>query len=260
VKREHIGFPDFQKEVRHQIGPLLDSATAFLEIGGGMLSKPFSGQLASVVHEIARSVSNSMESVLVLVSNGCADDAFRIARTMFESAVTIHYLESHPELLQDYTDFLWVKRKRFHYYLLKFDPSQAEQVDSQQIEQMNVEYERVSPLFTDRKGRVRNSWCRANLRAMAEEVGADSMYGGLYEFTSSFTHTDVLGLVSGVGGSDKSPGVPSLLNIPLALKMGVLNYAMTLTAVNQVAGLMFDDRLNEAFSQLKQASVVATVP
>jgi hypothetical protein len=259
VKLEHIGFPDFQKEVCRQIGPLLDSATAFLEIGGDMLSKPFSGQLASVVREIARSVANSMESVLILVFNGCADDAFRIARTMFESAVTIHYLEGHPESLKDYVDFLWVKRKRHHDDLLRFAPTQAEKVDPQQLEQMNAEYERVRPRFTDRKGRVRNAWCQVSVRAMAEEVRADSMYGGLYEFTSSITHTDVLGLVSGAGASDEIASVPSVMNIPLALQMGVFNYAMTLTAVNQIVGLTFGERLDEAFSQFKRASVAVVL-
>ena len=254
MEHQQIGFPDFQNEVRRQIEPLLDSATAFLEIGRDMLSKPFSGQLASVVREIARSVANSMESVLILVSNGCAEDAFRIARTMFESAVIIHYLESHPDLVKDYTDFLWVKRKLHHDYLLKYAPSQAERVDPQQLQQMNSEYERVRPRFQDRKGKVRNSWCRANLREMAEEIKADSMYGGLYGFTSSITHTDMLALVSGAGASDELTSVPSLVNIPLALQMGVVSYAMMLTAVNQIAGLTFGDRLDKEFSQFTRAS------
>jgi hypothetical protein len=42
-----------------------------------------------------------MESALILALNGCADDALRIARTMFESAVTMYYLESHPDLVPD---------------------------------------------------------------------------------------------------------------------------------------------------------------
>ena len=145
MNSDQIGFPDFQKEMRLQIGPLLDSSIAFREIGRDILSKPCSGQLAPVVREIARNVANSLESVLVLVSNGCAEDAFRIARTMFESAVTIHYLESHPNLVQDYMDFLWVKRKRHHDDLLKYAPSQAAPVILQQLEQMNAEYERVKP-------------------------------------------------------------------------------------------------------------------
>jgi hypothetical protein len=207
-----------------------------------------------VVREIARSVANSLESVLILVSNGCADDAFRIARTMFESAITIHYLESHPDLVQDYVDFLWVKRKRHHDDLVKYAPSQAERVDPQQLEQMNAEYERVKPRFTDRKGKVRNSWCRVSIRAMAEEIKADSMYGGMYGFTSSITHTDMLGLVSASEESDAVLSVPSLVNLPLALQMGVVSHAMTLSAVNQIGGLKFDDSLDEAFEQFKQAS------
>jgi hypothetical protein len=174
---------------------------------------------------------------------------------MFESAVTIHYLESHPDLVQDYVDFLWVKRKRHHDDLLKYAPSQAEQVDPQQLEQMNAEYERVKPRFTDRKGKVRNSWCQVSLRAMVEEIKAGSMYGGMYGFPSSITHTDMLAVLSASGDCDTVISVPSPVNIPLALQMGVVSYAMTLTAINQIGGLTFDDRLSEAFQQFKQASV-----
>jgi hypothetical protein len=252
VDSEQIGFPDFQREVRRQVRPLLDSAMAYRQIGRDMFSRPFSERV-SVLRRIARSVSNSMESVLILAWNGCADDAFRIARTMFESAVTIHYLEGHPELVQDYVDFLWMKRKRHRDDFLKYAPSQAEQVDSQQLEKTTAEYERVKAHFSDRKGRVRNSWCQVSLRAMAEEVKAGSMYG-LYEFTSSLIHTDMLALVSASRDGGEVVLVPSLVNIPFALQYGVFSYALTLSAINQIAGLQFDDRLNEAFGRFKQAS------
>ena len=126
-------------------------------------------------------------------------------------------------------------------------------MDTQQLEKMNAEYERVRPRFTS-KGRLRNSWCQANLRTMVEEVRAASMYWGLYEFPSSFIHTDAMALVSGSGFSDDVTSVPSLVNASVALKMGILSYAMTLSAVNQIAGLKLDDRLSEAFERLNQAS------
>jgi len=173
-----------------------------------------------------------------------ATDGF--ARTMFESAVAIHYLESHPDLVQDYVDFLWVKRKRQHDDLVKYAPSQAKRVDPQQLAQMNTEYERVKPRFTDRKGRVRNSWSQLSFRAMSEDIKADSMYGGMYGFTSSITHTDMLGLVSASGDRDAVISFPSLMNIPLALQMGVVSYAMTLSAANQIAGLRCDESLGKA--------------
>jgi hypothetical protein len=163
-------------------------------------------------------------------------------------------MSRHPDLVQDYVDFLWVKRKRHHDDLVKHASSQAERVDPQNLQQMNAEYERVKPRFSDLKGRVRNSWCQVNLRAMAEEIKAGSMYGGMYGFTSSVTHTDMLGLVSASGESDAVLSVPSLVNVPLALQMGVLSYAMTLSAVNQISGLRFDEILGKAFERFKQAS------
>ncbi len=55
------------------------------------------------------------------------------ARTMFESAVTVHYMDSHPELVQDYVDFLWVKRKLYHEDRLKSAPGQAERMDGRRV-------------------------------------------------------------------------------------------------------------------------------
>ncbi len=178
---------------------------------------------------------------------------------MFESAVTVHYLDSHPELVQDYVDFLWVKRKLYHEDRLKSAPGQTEWMDPRKLEQMNSEYERVKTRFMGSKGKVRNRWCRTDFRAMAEEVKADSMYCGLYGFTSSITHTDMLGLVSASGGGDAVILVPSLHSVPLALQMGIFSYAMTLTAINQIADLKLDDRLDEAFRQFKNASAVPAI-
>lgn len=253
MTQEQIGFPDFQEEARRRIGPLLDSAIAVREVGRELLSERCSGELALVVRDIARSVANSMESVLILAYNGCPDDALRIVRTMFESAVTVHFLDGHPEHLQDYVDFLWVKRKLYLDGRLKSAPGQAELVDLQQLEKINIEYERVKARFADRKGKVRNSWCRMSLRAMAEEVKADSMYGGMYGFTSSFIHTDMLGLVSASAGGDAVISVPSLDNMPLALQMGIFSYAMTLTAINQISGSKLDGRLEQALRQVGRA-------
>ncbi len=252
MRQEQIGFPGFQEEVRRSIGPLLDGAFAFRDIGQELLSKRCAGELAAVVREIARSVANSMESVLILVSNGCPDDAFRIARSMFESAVTVHYLDSHPELVRDYVDFLWVKRKLYHEDRLKYAPGQAERMDPRQLERMNSEYERVKSRFMDRNGKVRNSWCRITFRAMAEEVKAAPIYGGMYGFTSSMTHTDMLGLHSASAGGDGVIPVPSLPNIPLVLQMAIVSYAMTLTAISKIASSKLDGRLEQAFAQFKK--------
>jgi hypothetical protein len=249
-----IGFPDFQKEVVLQLGPLLTSATSFIQVGRDMFSGSPSGELPLVVSQIAMTVSNSMESVLILVSNGCGADAFRIARTMFESGVTVHYLEGHPELVSDYVDFIWVKRKKHLDYLLKFAPLEAKRQDQPMLKEVEAEFQRVKGRFTDRKGKIRNSWLRANLKAMAEEIKAISMYEGMYGFPSSVIHTDVLGLIAGSGDSSNVDLVPSKANLVLALRMGIVSYAMTLTALNQVAKLGFDERLDGAFSELKQAS------
>lgn len=173
---------------------------------------------------------------------------------MFESAVTIHYLDSHPDLVQEYVDFLWVKRKRHYDDLLKYAPDQAARVESQQVRQTDAEYQRIKDRFTNRGGKVRNRWCRSTFREMAEDVKAGAMYGGMYGFTSSIAHTDMLGLVSASGDADAMISVPSFDGVQLALMMAVVSYAMTLTAINQIARLEFGDRLGATFERFKQAS------
>ena len=206
---EQIGFSDFQRQALQNLRPILAVARLFLQIGGEMVNSPVSGQLQSFAKQIKQTVANSMQSVILLVCNGCGIDALRIARTMFESAVTLHYLESHPDLAQDYIDFLWIKQKKHYDFCLKSAPGLARRIPQEKLRRLLSEYERVKPRFVRRKGRVRDSWCNASLREMAEEVGAEPMYGGIYTFGSSLTHTDIMAIVAGTDESASVKPVPS---------------------------------------------------
>jgi hypothetical protein len=106
----------------------------------------------------------------------------------------------------------------------------------------------------DKNGRDRNSWCKASLREMAKEVNAESMYGGLYPFGSSMTHTNILSIIAGAGASDDVEPVPSGLNVTLALQTSVVSFAMALTAYDKIAGLGRGDELEAAFAEFKNAT------
>lgn len=123
---------------------------------------------------------------------------------------------------------------------------------------METNFERIKHRFMDRKGRIRNSWCKANLREMSKDINAESMYGGLYPFGSSMTHTDILAVVAGAGGSDDVEPVPSTANVMLALQTGVVSFAMTLTVYDKVSDLGYSDKLEVAFNQFKSATPNAT--
>lgn len=249
-----IGFPEFQKEALQTLEPMLAAAGSFLLIGREMIKAPVSGQLPDLAKQITQIVANSMESVLLLVSNGCGIDALRIARTMFEAAVTLHYLDSHPELVQDFIDYQWVIQKDHYEYRLTLPPEKVPPLSPENVAEMESNYQRVKGRFTDRKGRNRKSWCRATLREMAKEVKAESLYGGLYPFGSSMSHTNILAIIAGAGDSGNVEPVPSTVNLPLALEKGVMSFAMTLMAFDQIASLGRGDELEAPFADFKAAT------
>jgi len=255
MNQDQIGFPQFQQQAARDLAPLLDRARALAAIGKEMLQQSVEEDLAAVTKQITRTVTSSMESVLILVNNGKGTDALTIGRSMFEAAVTVSYLESHPELVQDFVDFLWVKRKKHYDYLLKFAPAQAKLRSAVEIQQMETEYARVKSRFTNRKGVVRNSWCKLSVAAMAEEIGAASLYGGLYPFTSSYVHVDILRLVAAKENSGEVEQAPSEINVTLALQLAVLNYAIVLTAYDQITHLGMAHRLDMELSSLERSQV-----
>ena len=86
MNESETGFPNFQKRAFQTLGPLLVAARSFIRIGREMTRAPVSGHLPDIAKQIVQTVANSMESVLVLVVNGCGVDALKVARTMFEAA------------------------------------------------------------------------------------------------------------------------------------------------------------------------------
>lgn len=73
-----------------------------------------------------------------------------------------------------------VIRKRHHEYRLTLPPDQVPPLAPEKVAEMESNYDRVKNRFVDRKRRVCNSWCEANLREMAKEGKTESMYGGIY--------------------------------------------------------------------------------
>ena len=249
-----VGFPGFRPESLRTLEPMLAAARSFVQIGRKMMNAPVSQQFPDLAKQITQTVANSMESVVILVSNGCGVDALRLARTMFEAAIVLHYLDSHPELVQDFIDYQWVIQKKHQVYRLGLPPYKVPPLAPVKIAEMESNYQRVKHRFMDKNGRDRNSWCKASLREMAKEVNAESMYGGLYPFGSSMTHTNILSIIAGAGASDDVEPVPARLNVTLALQTGVVSFAMALTAYDKIAGLVRGDELEGAFAEFKNAT------
>ena len=203
-----------------------------------------------------RTVSNSMQSVLILTDHGCGTDALKIARTMFETAVNIHYIDSSPESIQDYLDFQWIEKKRHYGFLAEFAPAQAQQIDSSSVRELISESARVAPRFTGPKGKVRPRWRKLNLRDIARKVGGEFVFSGLYSNLSSLIHMDALGLTMAKSRAGVVEAVPSNSNLVLGLQAAVLSYAMALLAADHALRTNREDRIQSGFEKFKQSSSV----
>jgi hypothetical protein len=251
---DEIGFPEFRQEAVRTLEPLLAATKRFLLIGREVMKAPVTGQWPDLAKQITQSVGNSMEAVLLLASNGYGVDGLRVARTMFEAAVVLHYIDSHQELVQDFIDYRWVIRKKHNDYLLTLPHGKVP--PREEVAEVESNYDRVKSRFVGPKGHARDSWCKARLRQMANEVKAESIYSGFYPFASSMTHTDILAVTAGASGADGVVPATSMDNVTLGLQTAAMSFGMALTAFDEIAGLGRCDEIEAAFTEFKDANPV----
>jgi hypothetical protein len=169
------------------------------------LNRPVHGRLALTERFLTAIVSNSFGALITLALNGYGHDAVRIARGMYEAAVNATFLEQHPEEIDDYLDFFWVKQKRLSDYLQANPPSGFSLVHVERIAEIDAEFDRVANRFKNRQGRLRNSWSAKSIRVRAEKVGLGELYPTFYGYATGIHHGDVSGLVSQSAKDDRTP-------------------------------------------------------
>jgi hypothetical protein len=76
--------------------------------GGGVLSKDGFGE----------SILSNRLATAAHPSTKAGTPSLKIARTMFESALILNYLDGHPELVRDFIDYQWVIQKKHNDYRL----------------------------------------------------------------------------------------------------------------------------------------------
>jgi hypothetical protein len=233
---------------------LINAAEQYLNIGASMITNARPERLQELVRQLVRTAHNSLRSVIVLANHGCGTDALKIARSIFEVALTVHYLPESADYIDDYVDFLWVKQKKHLDYLREHAPSHAQSQDSARVAEVEAQYHRVKTRFLKKGERTRDSWHQHDRRQIARRLMAESMYCGLYPFTSSVTHMDALGLNIARGGEDEVLLAPSQANVDLALLMAINNYAMVLSAWDEIGNCNESARLQNAFEMLRQVS------
>lgn len=248
------GFPEFWQKAHDKYPLFFKAAKELMPLENEIFKKPASEPLHKVLRHIAKIVSNSLGALITLVLNGYGNDAMKIARGMFEGAVTVGYLKGHPEQVEDYLDFHWIRQKRLYDYMKKSDPDLLQRVSPEKIAEMKRQLAVVAPRFTGSRGKLRNSWSKVKLRQMAEEVGLGDLYPTFYSFASSMHHIDIGGLFSQAEDETLDVDVaPSDKWLGDALIIGHNTVLHVLHDYNEVAQLGFDKELEKAFSAFQVA-------
>jgi len=224
-----MGYPDFWPVVlsNHEkffavtqtLGPLIDD----------LFSKGHSEPLHKVCRQLSKMVANSVGAVLLLGMNGYGHDAIKIARTMFETAVTVAYLRKHPDEFDDYFDFHFIVAMQRHRYLENHAPEHLKKVTAKAIEETKKGYARVVARFTA-NGRVRGRWSKKPFAQLCADIGLKEHYLSFYALASNITHANISGVMA---QADPEPGVldadiaPSEQFVDMSLRTAHLAFVLS---------------------------------
>jgi len=228
-----IGFPDFAAKATAKHSSVLEAATEYFGLAAELLGPPTTTEFISLLRSVCLTISNSFQSVLLLTMNGCGTDALKIARSIFESSVSVGYIQKNPALAADFIDYRWVKRHKHQEFLAQYAPAQLTALSPAEVAKTVAEYGRVKNKFKGRK-----SWSDKDLRQMAKDIGIEQSYLGIYPFTSSVHHLDVIGVMA---QEDENlfdiEVLPSEKNIGIALSISGLGAYVSLASFDEAAKL-----------------------
>ena len=248
------GFPEFWQIAHNKYPLFFRAAMDLMPLQNEIFIKPTSAPIHKVLRYIAKIVSNSLGALITLVLNGYGNDAMKVARGMFEGAVIAGYLMQHPDKLDDYIGWHWVRQRRLYEYMKKDDPELLQRVSPEKVEKMKREFEAVRGRFTDSRGHLRTSWSEKPLRQMAEAVGLGQLYPTFYSFASSMHHLDIGALSAQTEDETLDVDVaPSEKWLGEALIMGHNAVLHCLIHYNEVANLGMGKQLEAATESFKRA-------
>lgn len=189
-------------------------------------------------------VANSFGAVVVLVANGYGGDALRVARSMYEGAVIVGYIQKHPEVFDTYYEFHWVLAKRSVDWMTEHAPEELKKLDPKKVKEIEDNFARVKPNYQTEKGKIRDSWSKTPLRNMAEDIGMADLHS-YYEQASSMHHANVQALSSQLEVSADETIVdfdvaPSDHWAGEALMLAMGSFVQALKGYNALCGKKFD--------------------
>ena len=134
------------------------------------------------------------EAILLLCRNGYGEDAFMLARSLFELMVTNSYILQDPteDMLMRYMHYDWVTRKEMYDYISSNPDLLAKLNDEitsgrklNTIPEVEQEYENAMAKY-----KYQNGWSDKTIRGMANAIGRNDMYSTVYRLQCTVGHTN----------------------------------------------------------------------
>lgn len=190
-----FGIPDVWEEQYTKYEPQMLAIERLQKLAAELLSRPpaVATDVTGIVLALLRVTGDSMFDVLFLVGNKRGFGAIKIARSMFEAAVTSKYLVAHPNEVTDFIDFGSLKSVQHLESLKKHHPGK---IPPELFTKAEAQAANVRSRFTDSKGRIRNRWSKKSIREMAEEGKLLNVYETAYSLFSDIHHLSLPGLIS----------------------------------------------------------------
>lgn len=237
------GFPEMWTPVYNKYKLFFDCAGKLAPIATEMMGTPVQGPLLQIIGRMAAAASNTHGALLTLVLNGYGHDAMKLARSLFEIEINIIRLKAHPEEIEDFLGYHFIRQKQLYDM---FSDERKKRVPQERHDRIMSDYNSVLGRFTTgrNKTRPRNEWCSESLYKRAKEAGPQylDLYRMFYGQASSMHHLDFAGIAAHSDADMLADMAPSWVCLDDAL----VATACALRSINhydEIANLGFKERI-----------------
>jgi hypothetical protein len=253
------GFPEMWTPVYRKYKLFFDCAAKLAPITTEMIRTPVEGPLLQIIGRMA-AAANTHGALLTLVLNGYGHDAMKLARSLFEIEINILRLKAHPEEIEDFMGYHFIRQKQLYDM---FSDDQKERVPQERFDRMMSDYNSVLGLFTRGrdKTRPRNEWCSESLYKRAKEAGPQyfDLYRMFYGQASSMHHLDFAGIAAHSDADMLADMAPSWACLDDAL-VATGCALRSISHYDEIANLGFKERIESGPSADYVAAVKSLRP
>jgi Family of unknown function (DUF5677) len=179
----------------------------------------------------------------------------KIVRGMFETSTLAEYLKRNPREVEDYIDFGRILSWRRYQWTVANAPKVAQRFTPEKANELEVEFNRVRPRFTNSKGKLRTQWTTKSIGRMAEEIGRTDQYELVYGIACSIHHANFEGLAGYVEVNGDAPtmdGPPSMAWVGQALIAAHTYILFALDTLNECCELGLGERITELGTEFEK--------